>query len=162
MGVTNPTTGERIHDLDKRLVAVETAMRLGFEHIADRLDKISEDISDQGKTPKPVDRAPDPVKSGPWRLASVAPQTWMSLGSGIGLLVATAITAYTAALSGSSTGATRAVEDAVTLGEAVPVAATVVRVVPHPVPMPAPAAVPAEPDPVVRPDDLMPDQRETP
>lgn len=51
-----------IHELDKRLVALETTVKLGLEHIAERIDKLAEDFSDQGKTPRPASA------SGGWKL----------------------------------------------------------------------------------------------
>lgn len=132
-----------LHAVDKRLVAVETKMDLGFEQLNERLDK----FSDQGKAPV--------AKSGVWALPS--PGSIVEYAKAIGLLagVLTGVwgVAYSGAQSGGNTGATTAVEDAVEQGEAVPMAAPVVRVVPVPVPTPVIVEPPVAAPPVS--DDLM-------
>lgn len=143
-------------DLAERIAVLETTVELGFKHLGERLDKIAEDLSDQGRTPPPADRSP-PVPAPAFRVQFPSPATLVELGKVVGLLLpflaAVWGVTYTAAQSGGSDGATQAVEEAVEHGEAVPVAMPpTIRVVPHPVPVVAPT----EPEPPVVNDDLMP------
>jgi hypothetical protein len=137
-------------DLAERIAVLETTVDLGFRHIGERLDKLAEDLSDQGKTPPSADRSGGRI---------VLPITWtpVEIAKALALFVPVLVgiwgVSYSGAQYGGSSGASTAVEEAVELGEAVPVAAPApVQVVPVPLPIPVPVV---DPEPVVH-DDLMP------
>lgn len=141
-----------VNDLAERVAKLETTVELGFKHLAERLDSLALELSDQGRTPAKV--------SGAFRIPT--PSTIMEYTKAIGLL-ATILTgvwgvAYSGAQSGGNAGAATAVETAVETAEAIPVAPPpTIRVVPYPLPVPVPIPAPVEDPPI--PDDLLPDPR---
>lgn len=145
------------NELAERMAVLETTVDLGFKHLNERLDKLADDLSDQGKPPVP--------RSG---LGSLVPASWTPAAVAQAFLILIPVLAgvwgvsYSGAQSGGSSGATTAVETAVEQGEAVPVAPPpTLRVLPVPtvVPVPVPQPPVPEPDPVVRPDDPLMGER---
>lgn len=154
------TTAEQIHALDKRLVAVETTMALGFARLSDELAELRKDLSDQGRTPASVERAPEPPKSGRFQF-SLAPGTGVEAAKLVAALIPILAMIWGVSYSGAQSGGAAAVTDAVEQGQAVPVSMPpTIRVVPVPVPRVVPVPVPALPveePPAVNPaQDLLP------
>jgi hypothetical protein len=158
---TPSSMGQQVHDLDIRVSLMEDR----YKRIDAKLDKLLDGISGQGAPPTPKSRARTkdddsedaPAKRGAW---GILPGTGKEVAIALSALVATAsslMASYYAFQSGNAAydGAQQAVEDAVEQAEAVPVAAPVVVPIPHPVPMPVPPPPVAEPEPVMRPDDLL-------
>lgn len=86
----NPMAAQ-VHELDKRLVEVETTMRLGFERIAAELKSLRDDLSDQGRTPPP---APPPSPSGLGLLSPLSVRDVVFLLTAVGGLITAAGSAY--------------------------------------------------------------------
>jgi len=140
-----------LHAVDKRLATLEAVSEERHEALLAAIADLRKDLSDQGRTPEPTDRAPAPpprtfgLLPGTGRELAIAAVSIVTLLGGVGGI------SFLGAQSGGNTGAATAVETAVERAEAVPIAAPVTRVVPVPVPVP----VPVEPEPPVVEDDLM-------
>jgi hypothetical protein len=170
VAVTNPDLRQQIHELKLDVVTWKTESesrhreQMGaIDRLATTVRELREEVSDQGKTPRPVEQAQEsPTKPGRWTLPAIPPGAGIQYALFVGAIVSGIlgpIAAFYGGSSGGNTGATTAVEDAVELGEAVPVSTPApVRVVPVPIPLPVPVVVPepVEIPPAASRNDLLP------
>lgn len=158
MAVTGDTLAalrRDLHELEIKVVTGQARSEERHEAVLLAITKLSEDLSEQGKTPKGP-----PERTG---FGSLVPATWtpMSVAQALLLLLPFLAGIWGVSYSGAQSGGAAAVTDAVEQGEAVPVSMPpTIRVVPLPRPVPVPAppvAAPVEPPPVENPaHDLLP------
>ncbi len=153
MAETLATVSRRVQDLELKVEGGQVRSEERHKALMERLDRLAEDLSEQGRTPKPVE-----PRTG---MAAILPESWTPMAVvravlfGVAVVGGAAVGGQIGGSSGGTTGAQQAVEAAVEEGKAAPVAVPgPTRVVPVPVPnpVPVPILVPVERPP----NDLLP------